>query len=306
MMRSPAAPHRASSVSAGPEVFLPSRRSGAGVRWSGGRRRAAPQPESTPLANPPHLGFNPGQACETGRLPHAAQSACFPQPALAPGAHGRPHHTRPELPSPGHDGRRPHHQSTGNQAKPQVRSPFGRAAPKSDAPGQSPDRRQPPAPSAPVADQCGRQVARRRWPPRLQCPAGGLCAGRASGRARPPPQGTCRDGRSRLPGNGHAGAPALHADLLRQGEYENMTHLPSVRLHGDCTELHGWDAVGRPAGGGVWQAPPRRGNPAAARSAAGGPLSGPAPRPVSGDFRRTLVMFARIVRCPSARATATR
>ena len=43
-MRSPAAPHRASSVSAGPEVFLPSRRSGAGVRWSGGRRRAAPQP----------------------------------------------------------------------------------------------------------------------------------------------------------------------------------------------------------------------------------------------------------------------
>jgi hypothetical protein len=97
-MRSPAAPHRASSVSAGPEVFLPSRRSGAGVRWSGGRRRAAPQPECTPLANPPHLGFNPGQACETGRLPHAAQSACFPQPALAPGAHGRPHHTRPELP----------------------------------------------------------------------------------------------------------------------------------------------------------------------------------------------------------------
>ena len=43
-MRSPAAPHRASSVSAGPEVFPPSRRSGAGVRWSGGRRRAAPQP----------------------------------------------------------------------------------------------------------------------------------------------------------------------------------------------------------------------------------------------------------------------
>jgi len=60
-MRSPAAPHRASSVSAGPEVFLPSRRSGAGVRWSGGRRRAAPQPESTPLANPPHPGLIPGK-----------------------------------------------------------------------------------------------------------------------------------------------------------------------------------------------------------------------------------------------------
>src|SRR6516165_8015976 len=56
-------------MSAGPEVLLPSRRSGAGVRWSGGRRRAAPQPESTPLANPPHLGFNPGQARETGRMP---------------------------------------------------------------------------------------------------------------------------------------------------------------------------------------------------------------------------------------------
>ena len=156
MMRSPAAPHRASSVSAGPEVFLPSRRSGAGVRWSGGRRRAAPQPESTPLANPPQLGFNPGQARETGRLPHAAQSACFPQPALAPGAHGRPHHTRPEPPSPGHDGRRPHHQSTGNQAKPQVRSPFGRAAPIGDSgPGVA---GLPPVTAAPPA-ACGEEAA---------------------------------------------------------------------------------------------------------------------------------------------------
>ena len=150
-MRSPAAPHRASSVSAGPEVFLPSRRSGAGVRWSGGRRRAAPQPESTPLANPPHLGFNPGQARETGRLPHPAQSACFPQPALAPGAHGRPHHTRPELPSPGHDGRRPHHQSTGNQANPRSEVPseelhpnqMHRASHLTDASRQHPQRRWP-------------------------------------------------------------------------------------------------------------------------------------------------------------------
>ena len=106
--------------------FPPPRSWGPLERWLASGRATS---ESTPLANPPHLGFNPGQAREPGRLPHAAQSACFPQPALAPGAHGRPHRTRPELPSPGHDGRRPHHQSTGNQAKPQVRSPFGRAAP---------------------------------------------------------------------------------------------------------------------------------------------------------------------------------
>src|SRR6516162_7012294 len=53
--------------------FPPLRSWGPLERWSASGRA---QPESTPLANPPHLGFNLGQARETGRLPHAAQSAC--------------------------------------------------------------------------------------------------------------------------------------------------------------------------------------------------------------------------------------
>src|SRR5262245_39676634 len=53
-----------------------------------------------------------------------------PPPALAPGAHGRPHRTRPELPSPGHDGRRPHHRSTGNQANPRSEVPSEELHPK--------------------------------------------------------------------------------------------------------------------------------------------------------------------------------
>src|SRR5215469_12283610 len=53
--RSPATPHRGSSMSVSPEVFLPSHRSGAGVHWRGGRRRAAPIPTLGRSSSAPHV-----------------------------------------------------------------------------------------------------------------------------------------------------------------------------------------------------------------------------------------------------------
>jgi hypothetical protein len=42
-------------MSVSPEVFLPSHRSGAGVRWRGGRRRAAPVPTLGRSSSAPHV-----------------------------------------------------------------------------------------------------------------------------------------------------------------------------------------------------------------------------------------------------------
>jgi len=76
-MRSPATPRRGSSTSVSPEVFLPWHRPGAGVRWRGARRRAAPRPT---LRRRPgcRIRVYPGPARlrKVPRAPHPRGQSC--------------------------------------------------------------------------------------------------------------------------------------------------------------------------------------------------------------------------------------
>jgi beta-lactamase family protein len=180
---------------------------GSGIR--GGRIPEYPRDFLPVDREPRGLLFRPGQILRQlldpgGQPVRLGLGSRLPPPEFLD---QRPH---PQSPSPVHDGRRPQRRSTENQAKPQVRNPFRRAAPK----GVS-------------SYNAGRPRlgCAQSQPPYLAWPGALVGAGRSARRASTVGPGASRSSRTACylsPGPGGPALvrlePRLHALILTFGE----------------------------------------------------------------------------------------